>query len=315
MSGAALITGAEGFVGRRLAAYLAEKGWRVRRSVYPTAGDEAFPCDVRDPAQVAALVEWSGPLTHVFHLAAVTFVPEAGRDPAGAYRANTLGTVHLLEALGRARPDARLVYVSSSEVYGPPRYLPVDEDHPIDPRQPYAISKAASDFHCRYAAAAGRDVVVARPFNHSGAGQDSRFVLSSFARQVAQAEAGDGPAQLRVGNLDAQRDFLHVDDVLHAYERIALEGTTGAAYNICSGRALLLRDAVDTLLRLARREIEVVVDEERLRPLDVPEVRGSHQRLTDDTGWEPAASMGTLLAELLAYWRDRVDREDGEGGG
>ena len=149
----------------------------------------------------------------------------------------------------------------------------------------------------------GYDIVRLRPVNHSGPGQSDLFVLSSFARQLARAEAGAAEPVLRVGSLEARRDFLHVDDVVRAYELAARKGGSGEVYNIASGRAVLIRDALDTLLRMARVKVAVEPAPDRLRPVEVLEVAGSSERLTAATGWTPQHPLEDLLADILSFWR------------
>lgn len=305
----ALITGAGGFVGRWLAAGLHETGWETVGAdrTAPEGPGRGAACDLADREQVRRMVAEAGPLTHVFHLAAVTFVPDAARNPAQTFEVNLLGTVHLVAALLEHCPEARLVFIGSSEVYGIPVSLPVTEEHPVNPANPYAISKAAADAYCAWAhRACGLDVVRVRPFNHSGPGQAPAFVLPDFAAQIARIERSGAPGVIRVGNLDRARDFLHVRDVVRAYERLALEGVSGAAYNVCSGRAVPVRAALDRLLGLSSAAIRVEPDPDRMRPVDIPEMRGSHARLTRDTGWVPTIDLDTLLGELLEYWRGVV---------
>lgn len=187
----ALITGAAGFVGQWLASYLRTQGWRVlcadRGPV--AAGDDWFSCDVSDRAQVSGLMRWAAGSTHVFHLAAVSFVPHASRNPVGCFEINLLGTIHAATCMKECLPGARLIFISSSEVYGPPQFLPVTEEHPLNPMNPYAIAKAAADQFCAYYhATESLDVVRMRPANHSGPGQADSFVLSNFARQIALIE-------------------------------------------------------------------------------------------------------------------------------
>ena len=292
MSGTALVTGSEGFVGRLLCRRLAEAGWNVRgvdRHVSPGT-PRSVACDLTDPAQVDELLEATPSPTHIFHLAGLTYVPESIEHPWQAMEANVAGTIHLARALIRRVPGARLLHVSTSEVYGPPLRLPVDEAHPLAPANPYSISKAAAEQYCGFLAARGElEIIRLRPFNHSGPGQSPRFVLSSFARQIAEIETGRAQPVLRVGNLSAARDFSHVQDVLDAYEAVATRGHAGEVYNICSGRSRTIQQAVDRLLAQARVPIDVAVDPDRYRPEIVPEVCGSHQKLTRDTGWEPPA--------------------------
>ena len=306
----ALVTGAEGFVGQALCAHLTAQGWDVRGSALrdlPDAGGSYFQCDITDRVEVERLMVWAAGATHVFHLAALTFVPDSLQDPALAMTANLIGTIHLTSSLKTHLPNARLIYVGSADAYGVPQSLPVTEDHPLRPDNPYSISKAAADEFCGYLHKASRaDIVRMRPFNHSGAGQAERFVLSNFARQIAAIEAGKAEPVLRVGNLAAARDFSHVNDVVRAYELAALHGTAGEVYNVCSGRSRVIQDALDILLSLSTTPIRVEVDAARLRPVDVKDVHGSHAKLTAQTGWEPVLTFESLLADLLAYWRPRV---------
>lgn len=310
MSGRALVTGAGGFVGRVLCRYLERQGWDVLGAVMSDrdTSKNSTVCDITRPDEVERLFEWARDITHVFHLAAITFVPDAQRDPLHAMKVNVEGTVHLLQALEANAAHACFVYIGSSEVYGPPVRLPIDETHPLNPVNPYSISKAAADHFCAYfQRSTDVDVVRLRPFNHSGPGQSAEFVLSSFARQVARIEAGLDAPVLRVGNLEAARDFSHVNDVVRAYELAALEGVPGEAYNVCSGESHRIHDAVDILLRHASVDIEVEVDPARLRPVDVPETYGSYAKLANATGWRPQIDFETLVTELLTYWRSQLE--------
>ena len=306
MNRVALITGANGFVGGVLSAYLRARDWQVREAVLPgqPEGPHCFACEITDMAQVRKLVSRTDNLTHVFHLAAVTFVPSSSADPAATMRVNIQGTINLLECTRVLHPRARFVFVGSAAVYGSPQSNPVTEDHPLTPREPYAISKAAADQYCEYAYRAHRaNVVRMRPFNHSGAGQSDQFVLSNFARQIARIERGELPPVLNVGNIDAARDFLHVYDVVRAYEIAALKGKVGEAYNVGSGLARTIRDALDLLRARAKVPVEVTQDPDRMRPVDVPQIAGSYEKLQADTGWKPELPFERILDDLLTYWR------------
>ena len=304
----ALVTGADGFVGGILTAHLQSAGWRVSGTTrFP---DEVHPerivCDICDPEQVKNVLNQTPEITHVFHLAALTHVPNSVQNPALAMRINVEGTIHIAQMVRKRFPEARLLLVSSSEVYGPPQRLPQTEDHPLNPKNPYAISKAAADLFGRFLfESEGADIMRVRPFNHTGPGQSDQFVLASFARQIARIEGGGIEPVIHVGNLDVSRDFLHVRDVVRAYERLAVDGRAGEAYNVCSGQPRTIREALEGLLALSESDIRIEVDPARLRPVDVREVRGSHQKLTDDTGWKPERSFADLLAELLSYWREK----------
>ncbi len=263
-----------------------------------------FGCDISDDAQVDALVRWAGPVTHVFHLAAVTFIPSSQAYPARTMDINLNGTIRLAETVRKRTPDARFLYIGSAAVYGIPRAIPIDEGHPLQPNEPYAISKAAADAYCEYLFRNyGMDAIRLRPFNHSGPGQSPQFVLSNFARQFARIEKGLAEPVLRVGNLDVARDFLHVNDVVRAYEAIALHGQAGEAYNVCSGDSWTIGSALESLQKLVKFDVQIEVDPERLRRVDIPEVRGSREKLSTATGWEPKATFETMLKDLLDYWR------------
>lgn len=306
MSGRVLVTGSGGFVGRHLCAHLEAQGFEVFGCdrVVSDAPGEHHVCDITDGASVEETVQWAQPFDFVVHLAAITFVPEAVQSPTQVTEVNLQGTIRLVEALRTLAPKARLVFVGSSEVYGPPRFSPVTEEHPLCPANPYAISKAAADQYCQFCSEShGMDIVRMRPFNHSGPGQSKQFVLSSFARQIAEIERGEGEPVLKVGDLGAARDFMHVDDVVRAYEAAFLHGRAGEAYNICSGASHRIGDALEALVDLTKVEIRIEVDPERLRPIDVPEIRGSHEKFSTDTGWKPTIPFDRLLEELLDYWR------------
>ncbi len=306
MSRRALVTGAGGFVGTRLTRHLEGQGWEVVRSGHPAVAG-MLPCDFQDDAAVRALVADAGALTHVFHLAAIAFVPDAERDPVRAMDVNLNGTIRLCTALRDMAAPPRLIFIGSSEIYGPPQSLPMTEDHPVNPGNAYAISKAAADHYCAYfSRVRALDIVRMRPFNHAGPGQADSYVLSSFARQVAEIEAGLRPPVLETGNLEAARDFLHVDDVLRAYEAAALHAHGGEAFNVCSGQAQRIQSALDQFLAMSSATIDVRHDSARMRPSDVPEVFGSSAKLTDMTGWRPEITFDTLLRDLLDYWRSSI---------
>lgn len=306
MTGRALVTGSEGFVGRLLCARLAEAGIDVLGCdlAVPEGGAGRFACNIEDAEAVARLLQWAGRCDYVFHLAAGASVASGLRAPGGLMRANVEGTVNLCEAVREKSPDARMVFAGSSEVYGIPRNLPVDESHPVAPVNPYAISKLAGELYLHYLHAAhGLDVVLLRLFNHAGAGQRDAFVLSGFARSIAEMEKGVKKPVLHTGNLSVGRDFTHVEDVVRAYLLAAETGATGETYNICSGVSVPIRDALEKLRGLARTAFVVEVDTQLCRPLDVPEIRGSYAKFHACSGWQPELPFDRILEDLLNYWR------------
>lgn len=308
--GVALVTGAAGFAGRHLVAALdVDTCWDIialaRRTERFEGRARSVACDLMDANLVRRVVERYRP-NAVFHLAAQSYVPKSVADPRATLSNNILGQVNLLEAILTAGLRPRILVVSSSEIYGAvsPDQLPVDEDAPLKPGNPYAVSKATQDLlGYQYGLGGELDIVRVRPFNHSGPGQSERFVLSGFARQVVEAEAGRVEPSILVGNLDAQRDFLDVRDVVRAY-RLALEfGATGAVYNIASGTPRRIGDLLDELLKMARCPLTVRADPARMRPSDVPVIYGDASRFRAVSGWRPAMPIGQTLADTLDHWR------------
>lgn len=306
MTTSTLVTGSEGFVGRWLCRHLESLGWKVYGTDIRVAepSDMRFTCDITDPLAVEELFEWAGDVSRVYHLAAVTFLPDASKDPTSTFEKNVFGGMHVASAMLRHVPEARFISVGSSEMYGQPDTLPVTEDQALRPLNPYSISKAAFEHTCRYLHHTQKmDTVLMRPFNHSGPGQRDSFVLSSFARQIARIEKGKSDPVIRVGNLDARRDFSHVSDVVRAYALAAEKGRSGEAYNVCSGRAVSIRGALEILLTSSHADITVEVDPQRLRPAELAEFYGSHDKLTAHTGWAPQYRLEDVLNDLLGHWR------------
>lgn len=307
-----LVTGAGGFVGGHLVHALVSGGHEVwGGSVDGAAPSAATPrhvrwveLDVTSDRSVEAAVALARP-EGVFHLAGQASVGASFTDPLGTWEVNATGTLRLLEAL---EGGTRFVLASSAEVYGvvPEAEQPIGEGRPLRPPNPYAASKAAAEMVAVQASLSGRvEAVVARSFNHTGPGQDTRFALPSFARQIAAMRRGEEERVLRVGNLDARRDFLDVRDVVRAYVVLLEHGAAGEVYNVCSGRAHRLRDVVDAMVALTGGEIRVEVDPERVRPVDVPLMRGDAARLRA-VGWSPRIPLEDTLRDLLRSEEERL---------
>jgi len=317
----ALITGAGGFVGGHLCAYLlAHSDWELLGTVYPhpVESQPADPrlqlrrADLRDPGGVQALVEEVQP-DYVFHLAAQSIPSESFADPWGTLETNIRSQLNILYSVRLLELNTRILVIGSNEEYGHPEEgeLPFTEETPLRPPNPYAVSKVTQDlmglqFHLAY----GIDVVRMRPFNHTGPGQSPRFVVPAFASQIARIEAGQQEPVMRVGNLDADRDFSDVRDIVRGYYLAATHGEPGEVYNLASGRSHSIRELLDTLLSYSSAEIHVERDPERYRPVDVPAICGSAEKFRRLTGWEPEIPFEQTLRDTLEYWREQVGAGD-----
>jgi GDP-4-dehydro-6-deoxy-D-mannose reductase len=315
-----LLTGATGFVGPRLRKALRAGPFKEARFLVwdhrPDAAHISSPAhlatniDIRCAAAVADSIARFRP-TRVVHLAAQSHVPTAFAKPELTWQVNVMGTLHLFEALRRHAPAAGVLYVSSSEVYGRSfqRGAPVDETALLQPQNPYAASKAAADIMAGEYAARGLRVVRLRPFNHIGPGQREEFVAAAFAAQVARIEAGLQEPVVRVGNLEARRDFLDVADVVRAYV-LALEKIDtlppGLVLNLCSGTVRRIGDLLDGLLALSACPVRVEPDPARLRPSDTPVAAGSAAAAATYLGWRPEVPFDVTLRTIMDDWRARV---------
>ena len=285
------MSGAKGFVGERLDARLRASGHEV------VVVDREV--EITDPGRVAASLSDARP-DAVAHLAAVSSSVAANAEPELAARVNFLGAHAVLEATRVHAPGARVLLVTSGEIYGVAATgaPPFSEEDPLAPRTPYARTKACADRLGACAAEAGLDVVRVRPFNHTGPGQPPDFVAPSFAQQVARIRRGEQEPLLRVGNLESVRDFLDLEDVLDAYERLLDPAVPSGAYNVASGIGLRIGDLLDQLIDLAGVRCRVESDPARMRPTD--HAVGDAGRLRGVTGWAPQVPFGRTLEKLLA---------------
>ena len=297
----ALVTGGHGFVGGWLRAHLEEQGDEI-------VGPE-FEVDVRDAAALRSALDEARP-DAVYHLAALSHVGESWDAPEQTFVVNALGTLHLLEAARALAVPPRLLLVCSAEVYGSvrPEQLPITEDTPLRPMTPYAASKVAAEFLGLQSYLAHQlPVVRVRAFNHVGPGQAPTFVVSSLARQVALAER-EGGTRLCVGNLTPRRDFTDVRDVVRAYRLLVERGQPGEVYNVCSGRDVAVEELARLMLDRAGLDLEVAVDPELVRPVEVPVVRGDPSKVQAATGWRPLIPLDKTLDDALTYWRSELAR-------
>ena len=312
-----LITGITGFAGSHLAEYALSKGtevygsmrWRSKTENIEHIKDKInlIECDLKDLSSVNALIEISKP-DYIFHLAAQSFVHTSWHAPAETLSTNVLCQVNLLEAVRHKRIDPIIQIAGSSEEYGLvyENEIPVKETNPLRPLSPYAVSKVAQDLlGYQYHKSFGLKIVRTRGFNHTGPRRGEVFVSSNFAKQIAEIEKGKNESVVKVGNLEAKRDFTDVRDMVKGYWLALENGKPGEVYNICSGKAWTIREVLDILLSKSKVSAKVEQDPERLRPSDVPILCGDNSKFSQETGWQPEIPFDKTLEDLLNYWRDR----------
>lgn len=298
-----LVTGLSGFVGstlKRMHSSLgAFPGWELL--------DNTKRYDLLSPESLDELLAGQVP-SAVIHLAGQTFVPEAFRYPEKTIQVNLLGTLNLLQALKRVGFSGAFLYVSSGDVYGKiaEADLPVTEKQLPHPGNPYAVSKLAAEHLCyQWSCAEPWRIMIARPFNHIGAGQNANFVVPGVARQIIRIKHGLQPSVIDVGDIDVSRDFLDVRDVISAYFKILEHGQSGETYNVCSGNEVRVRDIINTMLAMAKADAELIQDPKKLRPSDQKRMKGSNQWLKAVTGWQPNIPLEHTLEAVLADWESR----------
>lgn len=314
-----LITGITGFAGSHLAEYALEQGgvevYGIRRWRSPTENIDHLvdrlnivECDIRDAASVTSMIETVRP-DRIFHLAAQSYVLTSWHAPAESLETNIIGQVNLFEAIRKTGCDPRIQIAGSSEEYGLVHRdeAPITESNPLRPLSPYAVSKVTQDLLAyQYFRSYGTHTIRTRGFNHTGPRRGEVFVVSNFAKQIALIERGAREPVIRVGNLEAERDFTDVRDVVRAYWLILEHGDPGEVYNIASGKAWRIQDVLDLLLSFSETDISVEVDPQRLRPSDVELLLGDASKLHAITGWEPLIPFEQTARETLDYWRARV---------
>lgn len=305
-----LVTGAGGFAGSHLLDLLARDdqpivAWSRRGEPGPASGGAGCTwraVDVTVAADVDRAIAESRPRL-IYHCAGDARSNRDASQVGTTLAVNVRGTLHVLEAVAKHARDARVIVTGSAMVYRPsPQAL--TEDSAIGPEGGYPLSKLAQEtLALRAAHHQGLDVIVARAFNHIGPRQSPAFVASSVAQQIARIEAGGGEPRLLVGNLEARRDLADVRDTVRAYRALADRGVAGTVYNVCRGEAPPIRTLVEGLVARAKVPVEIVVDPARLRPVDVPVLVGSHDRITAATGWRPEIPLDRTLDDLLSWWR------------
>lgn len=309
MSSRVLITGAAGFVGHYMIEHCLEAGDEITAISYLDDEDQ-IPIkgvDLLDADAATAVIEETKPDV-IYHLAALASVGRSWEDPRAAIEQNIAMTTNVLEAIRKEAPNASVLIAGSGEIYGIPEQLPVTESAPLRPRNPYAVAKASIDLLGGfYSDVHGIRIARTRSFNHAGPGQLTDYAIASFAKQIAAGEkAGDDPIEIVTGNPDSARDFSDVRDVVAAYRSLATDAEPDA-YNVCSGSAVSIAQIVATFGELAETAVKHTVNPELVRPHDVPEIRGSNEKLKAATNWEPQFELRQTLADTLEYFRAAAD--------
>ena len=294
-----LVTGARGFVGRYLVEHLETTGADV-------TGWGREHVDLLDRRAVWRAMADLRPSV-VYHCAGAAHVGQSFNDIADTLAANVLGTHHVLDALRNAGVSARVLITGSSLVYRPSDRALREED-PTGPATPYAVSKLAQEMLGRRGIKEDRQqVLLTRPFNHTGPRQDPTYAAPTFAQQIALIEKGRMRPEIVVGNLDASRDLHDVRDTVRAYTTIVERGEAGRVYNVCSGQAFKMRDVLDRLVAMSKVPVTVTIDPARYRPSDNLMLWGDRSRIEQELGWKPEIPLNQTLSDLLDYWRKEVE--------
>jgi len=292
---------------------LKSQGHRIWGSAYPdfpefSSEEQIFYLDTRSENDVFKYIQEAEP-DWIFHLAAVSNVGHSWKRRKETLETNIIGTLNVFEGIRQYSPDARVIFVSSSDIYGM-RSLsgdPLTEKEDVLTMNPYAYTKwsgeVLSEFYTRIE---NLNIVIVRPFPHTGPGQSADFVCSDWACQIARIEKGLSEPVINVGNISVERDYTDVRDVVRAYVGLIEKGKTGEVYNVCSGRSYSLEKILECLLSYTQKKISVRVDSQKIRKVDIPRLVGDNKKIKGEISWEPRIPMTQSLKELLEYWRSHI---------
>jgi GDP-4-dehydro-6-deoxy-D-mannose reductase len=306
-----LITGGTGFVGRHLIRLLTSSASKLTvvsstPPLVPEPDVDYCTADIRNQDDIRAVIRTVSP-EHIYHLAGISSVLAASNNPRLTFDVNVIGAYNVLEAAMSLSSPPRILNVSTAQVYGSSD-IALTESSRLDPENPYAASKAMAELlTVQYKKSAAGGIITARAFNHTGPGQVADFVLPSFAKQLAEMEAGLRPPVLKVGNINVSRDFTDVHDVVIAYCELLEKGNFGEVYNVCSGRPVLLADVVKELQKNCNVDTTIEIDPTRFRQNEAPRLLGDPRKIRALTGWIPRVPLETTVKDLLAYWRKRIN--------
>lgn len=303
----ALVTGGGGFAGCYLVEELKEAGHNVAsvgNGPSPASQTKIYTqIDLAD-AEAVNKIDLKD-IDVVFHLAGLTNVGESFKQPALYIQVNTEIQINLFEAAIKQSSNPKFVIISSGLIYDPKAPQPLKETSPITTNSPYAVSKLDQEHLANYYQTRGFEVIIARAFNHIGPGQAPGFLVPDLAKRIAEAEKSN-QGSIAVGNLEAQRDYSDVRDIVRAYRMLAEKGTNGEVYNVCSGKPRSGKEILDVLLAKSTKKLSTKSDPALMRPSDTPTVYGNNEKLVQATGWKPKFALEQTLDDTLSYWRDQI---------
>lgn len=301
-----LLTGSEGFVGTHLIKALGEESYDIVATCYPSLlpkkGDY-IPLDILDLEMSRELLKTHDP-DIICHLAAVSSVLKSFRNPPATYHTNIVGTANLLEVAKSLNKEIRFIFVSTCEIYGGGEDLTESAD--IVLKNPYATSKYAAELVCKDYMSARLEIVVLRPFTHTGPGQVDDFVLPTIAKQIAEIEKGKRPPLIEYGNIEVKREFMHVQDIVGAYKLAIEKCHSGEVYNISSNRGYTLTEVLDIFKKLSREKFELKSESSRTRKIDIPVLIGDGTKFSTLTNWHANFKIEKTIEDLLNYWRAKI---------
>lgn len=311
----ALITGISGFAGSHLAELLIEKGYEVFGTFFDKSTFSNFNgfvnkikvyrCDIRNYDALKNITEDVKP-DEIYHLEAISFIPTSLNDPKLTFDTNLYGTLNLYQAVIDLEMNPMILFIGSADEYGivNENDLPIKEEYPLNPMNPYSISKVSADFlSLAYFRYYHLNIIRVRPFNHIGPRQSPEFVCSDFAKQIAEIEKGLREPIIKVGNLKAKRDFTDIRDMVRGYWLALDKGEPGEVYNICSERAIQIKGLLNHLLELSSRKVEIMKDPKRMRPSDNPILQGDSSKFRRRSGWKAEILLDNTLKDILELWR------------
>jgi len=305
----ALITGITGFAGNHLSDLLLRNNFEVygigTSDLFGNNKARYYKIDILDAYRLKQKIKEIKP-EFIFHLAGISSVKRCYDDPFLCDKINITGTKNLLDSVRILNLNTKILVAGSAEVYGVPKSLPIQESAELSPRNPYALSKKKQEDLCK-GYMSKLQIIISRSFSHIGPGQEPVFVASDFAKQIAEIENGKEPV-IKVGNLEAKRDFTDVRDIVRAYHLALQKGIPGECYNICSGEAYSIKKILNVLLSFSDVEIRAEQDSNKLRPTDIPVQLGDNTKFCKKTGWRPLIPLKKTLKDLIDYWREKINK-------